>query len=145
MILTASCGLEGMNKIVQYKPLLDKAIDLAEHKPQHCVVYQRPHLEANLIPGTSTIPPEGALLNASFVHCCLSGRDLDWEQALSQSSPVGAVELPGDHPLYILYTSGTTGRCNEFQRSRQMSHLLRCGHQGNPKELCATPQVAWWH
>ncbi|WP_439569721.1 AMP-binding protein [Sphingopyxis sp.] len=86
LVITASCGLEP-GRIVAYKPLLDAAIDLATHKVPRTIVLQRPELEAALI----------------------DGRDLDWGEALAQAHPVDCVTVASDHPLYILYTSGTTG------------------------------------
>ncbi len=86
MILSASCGIE-VKRIIEYKPLLDKAIEIAEHKPEHCVILQRPQARADLI----------------------EGRDLDWEQAVQSASPAACVPLSATDPLYILYTSGTTG------------------------------------
>ncbi len=86
MILSASCGIE-VKRIIEYKPLLDKAIEIAEHKPEHCVILQRPQARADLI----------------------EGRDLDWEQAVHAASPADCVPLSATDPLYILYTSGTTG------------------------------------
>ncbi len=86
VILAASCGIEP-GRTVEYKPLLDKAIELANHKPHACVVLQRPQAEASMI----------------------SGRDFDWETALASASPAECVPVESNHPLYILYTSGTTG------------------------------------
>ncbi|WP_269520614.1 propionyl-CoA synthetase [Alteromonas sp. BMJM2] len=86
-IVTASCGIEGA-KLLPYKPLVDSAIELASHKPNGCVVFQRPQLHADL--------------NASF--------DYDWHCLMETSSPVGAVNVDATDPLYILYTSGTTGK-----------------------------------
>jgi propionyl-CoA synthetase len=86
LVITASCGLEP-GRIVAYKPLLDAAIDLATHKVPRTIVLQRPELEASL----------------AF------GRDLDWGEALGQAEPAECVTVASDHPLYILYTSGTTG------------------------------------
>jgi len=86
LILSASCGIEPKGPI-HYKPLLDKAIDLATHKPGRCIILQRPQIAAELIPG----------------------RDLDWNQALKGASPAGCVTVEATDPLYILYTSGTTG------------------------------------
>jgi propionyl-CoA synthetase len=86
VILSASCGIE-VDRVIAYKPLLDEAIDLAEHKPAHCVILQRKQLEAPLI----------------------EGRDLDWMEAMDAAEPADCVPLAGTDPLYILYTSGTTG------------------------------------
>jgi propionyl-CoA synthetase len=87
VVVSASCGLEP-GRIVAYKPLLDAAIDLVERKPERCMVLQRPMLEAELVPG----------------------RDLDWQDALSRAEPVDCVPVEATDPLYILYTSGTTGQ-----------------------------------
>ncbi len=87
LILSASCGIEP-GRIVAYKPLLDEAIELADHKPDYCVVLQREALSADLVPG----------------------RDLDWHAAMASARPVECVPVPASHPLYILYTSGTTGQ-----------------------------------
>ncbi len=87
LILTASCGIEP-NRVVQYKPLLDAAIELAQHKPAACVIKQRPQAEAVLI----------------------EGRDLDWESELERAQPAECVPVAATDPLYILYTSGTTGQ-----------------------------------
>lgn len=86
-ILAASCGIEP-GRIVEYKPLLDNAIELAEHQPDVCFVLQRPQCQAPLNPD----------------------RDLDWASSEAQASPADCVELDANHPLYILYTSGTTGQ-----------------------------------
>ena len=87
LIISASCGVEP-SRTVPYKPLLDDAIEQARHKPEHCIVLQRPMLNADLI----------------------APRDLDWNDVISNAEPVDCLEVESGHPLYILYTSGTTGQ-----------------------------------
>jgi propionyl-CoA synthetase len=87
VVVSASCGVEP-GRVVAYKPLLDDAIDQAEYKPDACIILQRPMLEAELVPG----------------------RDIDWNTAMASAQPADCVPVPANHPLYILYTSGTTGQ-----------------------------------
>ena len=88
LILAASCGIEP-NRIVAYKPLLDRAMELARHRPSACLMFQRPQAQAAMTPG----------------------RDHDWAQAMAKAAGrrVAPVEMKATDPLYILYTSGTTG------------------------------------
>ena len=87
VIVSASCGVE-VNKLIHYKPLVDAAIEQAEHKPEHSIIYQRPQAKAEL----------------------KVGRDLDWQAVVSAASPVECTPVLATDPLYILYTSGTTGK-----------------------------------
>jgi len=87
VIISASCGHEP-GRIVEYKPLLDAAIDQATHKPNHCVIVQREAVQATLV----------------------DGRDLEWHAAHEGAVELAPISVHATDPLYILYTSGTTGQ-----------------------------------
>ncbi|MBL7978642.1 MAG: propionyl-CoA synthetase [Bacteroidetes Order II. Incertae sedis bacterium] len=86
VIVSASCGIE-VQRIIAYKPLLDEAISLSTHKPNACLILQRPQLQAEM----------------------QEGRDVDFETACESAQPAECVSVAATDPLYILYTSGTTG------------------------------------
>jgi len=87
VIVSATCGVEP-SRVVAYKPLLDNAIELAQHKPGSCVILHRPMQDATMV----------------------AGRDLDWADAVASAEPADCVPVNANDPLYILYTSGTTGQ-----------------------------------
>lgn len=87
VVISASAGVEPGNKIVPYKPLLDKALELANHNVERCVIVERDNVET----------------------CELGPIDVSYDDVMAKAKPVDAVHLPSTHPHYILYTSGTTG------------------------------------
>ncbi|MCZ6860057.1 MAG: propionyl-CoA synthetase [Alphaproteobacteria bacterium] len=119
LIISASCGIE-TGRVVEYKPLLDGAIEMARHKPEHCIIYQRDMTNAALTPG----------------------RDLDWDEAMAAAAPHDCVPVAATDPLYILYTSGTTGEPKGVVRDNG-GHLVALNW--SMKNIYGVdPGEAWW-
>lgn len=126
VLLTASCGIEFSN-VIAYKPLVDEALQLSSHPVESCVVLQRPQCEAILE----------------------TGRDADWHELLEQAQPADPVAVLGADPLYILYTSGTTGKPKGVVRDNgghavALSYSMRAVYSASPGEVFwAASDVGW--
>jgi propionyl-CoA synthetase len=118
-IIAASCGIEP-NRVVHYKPLLDGAIDMAAHKPDFCVILQREHEVAKLV----------------------EGRDVEWHGFQYGVTPAGCVPVEGNHPAYILYTSGTTGAPKGVVRPTA-GHLVALSWTMRAIYNCGVGDVFW--
>jgi propionyl-CoA synthetase len=121
VVVAASCGVEP-SRVVEYKPLLDRALDLASHEPAAVVVKQRPQSEAPMT----------------------EGRDLDWDLAMKAGAtdPAGCVPVAATDPLYVLYTSGTTGKPKGIVRDNGGHAVAMAWSLPNIYDV--HPGQVWW-
>ena len=125
-IITASCGIE-INRVVEYKPLVNKALEQASHQPELCVVYQRPQATADM----------------------QAGRDLDWQELMANAEPAAPVAVKSTDPLYILYTSGTTGKPKGVVRDNgghavALKYSMKLVYDAHPGDVYwAASDVGW--
>lgn len=126
VIMSASCGIE-IKREIAYKPLLDKAVSLSAHKPEHCVILQRPEVSAEL----------------------MQDRDIDWTKAQNKAKPAACVPVKGSDLLYILYTSGTTGKPKGVTRENgghavAMKYSMKAIYDIDPGDVYwAASDVGW--
>jgi len=126
VIVSASCGVE-IKKVIPYKPMIDKAIELAQFKPSSCIIYQRKIIEANLI----------------------DDRDYSWSTLVEHAPEAQSVTVNATDPLYILYTSGTTGKPKGVVRDNgshavAMKYSMKAIYDINPGEVFwAASDVGW--
>ncbi|WP_261842475.1 propionyl-CoA synthetase [Aliamphritea ceti] len=126
VVVSCSCGIE-ISKIIEYKPLLDEAIERSRHKPDACIILQRPQAVASMT----------------------DGRDVDWHDAMQSTVPAACVPVKATDPLYILYTSGTTGKPKGVVRDNgghavALKYSMKAIYNMEPGEVFwAASDVGW--